>query len=292
VEQQLIQLYLWVCRAYDTCPALRVQRMSNNHRPRLTDQELMTVYLYGHLQGHFTQRRIYDYAAGHWREWFPDLPSYQAFNRRLNRLSAAFALLLQDSLQQAAHQLGGGSDRLLDSLPVMLAKGSRGDAAKVARPLAAKGYCASKKLYYHGVKLHVVARKRYQRLPVPESLVVTSAAVHDLTAFQQRLPVPEPGALFGDKAYGDSQTRTALAARHVTLCTPEKRPLGVPKDEWHPGLWSRFVSAMRQPVESCFNWLIQRAGIQDASKVRSTDGLLVHCYGKLTVCCFLLLFNS
>lgn len=264
--------------------------MSNNHRPPFTDQELMAVYLFGHWQGHFTQRRIYDYAAGHWRAWFPALPSYQAFNRRLNRLSAAFALVLQDCLARGAAELDSGSDRLLDSLPVMLAKGSRGDAAKVARGLAAKGYCASKRLYYHGVKLHLVARKRYKRLPVPESLALTSAAVHDLTAFQQRLPVPEEGALFGDKAYGDTETRQALAARHVTLCVPEKRPLRQP--EWQPGLWSRFVSAMRQPVESCFNWLIQRAGIQDASKVRSTDGLLVHCYGKLTVCCFLLLFNS
>ena len=292
MEQQLIRLYLWVCRAYDSCPELKAQRMSNNHRPRFTDEELMTVYLFGHWRGHFTQRRSYDYAADHWREWFPDLPSYQAFNRRLNRLAPAFALLLQEALRQGAQELGGGPDRLLDSLPIMLAKGSRGDAAKVAREVAAKGYCASKRLYYHGVKLHLVARKRYQRLPVPESLVVTSAAVHDLTAFRQRLAWPQAGALFGDKAYGDAQTREALAARRVTLCVPEKRPLGVPQDEWQPGLWSRFVSAMRQPVESCFNWLIQRAGIQDASKVRSTDGLLVHCYGKLTVCCFLLLFNS
>lgn len=264
--------------------------MSNNHQPGFTDQELMTLYLFGHFQGHFTQRRIYDYVAGHWRAWFPDLPSYQAFNRRLGRASAAFALLLQETLRQAEARLGGGPDRLLDSLPVMLAKGARGDAARVARDLAAKGYCASKRLYYHGVKLHLLARKRDGRLPVPESLVVTSAAVHDLTAFQQRLAWPEGGALFGDKAYGDSQTRAALAARDVTLCVPEKRPLRQP--EWEPGLWSRFVSAMRQPVESCFNWLIQRAGIQDASKVRSTDGLLVHCYGKLTVCCLLLLFNS
>ncbi len=247
MEHQLIQLYLWVCRAYDTCPDLRAQRMSNNHRPRFTDQELMTLYLFGHLQGHFTQRRIYDYAAGHWREWFPALPSYQAFNRRLNRLSAACALLLQEALTQAGDRLGGGSDRLLDSLPVMLAKGSRGDAAKVARELAAKGYCASKRLYYHGVKLHLLARKRSGRLPIPESLVVTSAAVHDLTAFQQRLAWPEEGALFGDKAYGDSRTREALATRRVTLCVPEKRPLRQPA--WEPGLWSRFVSAMRQPIE-------------------------------------------
>ena len=106
------------------------------------------------------------------------------------------------------------------------------------------------------------------------------------------LPWTPEGALFGDKAYGDVATRAALAARQVTLCVPEKRPLGRPRDEWHTGLWSRFVSAMRQPMESCFNWLIQRAGTQEASKVRSTDGSLMHCYGKLTVCCFLLLFNS
>jgi hypothetical protein len=290
VEQQLIRLYLWVCRAYDSCPELKAQRMSNNHRPRFTDEELMALYLFGHLRGHFTQRRIYDYAADHWRAWFPALPSYQAFNRRLNRLAPAFALLLRAALGQAEARLGGGPDRLLDSLPIMLAKGSRGDAAKVAREVAAKGYCASKRLYYHGVKLHLVARKRHRRLPVPETLALTSAAVHDLTAFQQRLAWPAEGALFGDKAYGDAETRRALAERDVTLCTPEKRPLRQP--DWQPGLWSRFVSAMRQPLESCFNWLIQRAGIQDASKVRSTDGLLVHCYGKLTACCCLLLFNS
>lgn len=292
MEQQLITLYLWVCRVYDTHPTLKAQRMSNNHQPRFTDQEVITVYLFGHVQGHFCQRRIYDYTVGHWRAWFPAVPSYQAFNRRLNRLSMPFALALDDALRQAATQLGGGPDRLLDSLPVMLAKGARGDAAKVARQLASKGYCASKRLYYHGVKLHLLARKRHHRLPVPESLVLTTAAVHDLTAFQHSLPWPSACALFGDKAYGDQRTRAALAARGVTLCTPEKRPLGQARGEWHSGLWSRFVSAMRQPLEACFNWLIQRAGIQDAAKVRSTDGLLVHCYGKLTVCCFLLLFNS
>ena len=99
--------------------------MSHDHRPRFTDQEVMTVYLFGHRQGHFTQRRIYDYTAGHWRAYFPDLPGHQAFNRRLDRLSAAFALALQDALAQSATRLGGAPDRLLDSLPVLPAGGAR-----------------------------------------------------------------------------------------------------------------------------------------------------------------------
>ena len=45
---------------------------------------------------------------------------------------------------------------------------------------------------------------------------------------------------------------------------------------------------MRQPIESLFNWIIEHTGLQQASKVRSTNGLLVHCYGKLAVACVLL----
>ena len=46
-------------------------------------------------------------------------------------------------------------------------------------------------------------------------------------------------------------------------------------------LWSKAVSAVRQPIESLFNWLIEKTDIQRASKVRSTKGLLVHLFGKL-----------
>ena len=292
MEHQLIQLYVWVCLLYDKHSVLKLQRLSNNCQPAFTDQELVTVYLFGHLQGHFSQRRIYDYLCGHWLAWFPLLPSYQAFNHRLNDLSPSFAFLLQDLLAALAADAAEATDYVLDSLPIILAKGTRADAAKVAREVANKGYCSTKKLYYHGVKLHLLGRRRPKHLPVPEALALTAAAVHDLTAFRQALEPPSVGALFADKAYKDETTKADLAKRRVELCTPDKRRRGEQSDcAWH-SLWSRFVSAMRQPIESFFNWLIQRAGLQDASRVRSTKGLLVHCYGKLTVCCFRLLFNS
>jgi hypothetical protein len=266
--------------------------MSNNHNPPFTDQELVTLYLFGHLQGHFSQRRIYDYIRGHWIAWFPDLPSYQAFNQRLNLLSPSFALLLEDLLRGLASGTADTTDYVLDSLPIILAKGSRADSARIARELANKGYCSTKKLYYHGVKLHLLGRRRLKRLPLPETLALTAASVHDLTAFRHEIEPPDFGALFADKAYKDEATKAELAKRRVELCTPDKRKPGEQRDSaWH-SLWSRFVSGMRQPIESLFNWLIQRSGLQDASRVRSTNGLLVHCYGKLTVCCFRLLFNS
>jgi hypothetical protein len=292
MEHQLIQLYVWVCASYDKHSVLKVQRMSNNHQPAFTDQELVTIYLFGHLRGHFLQRRIYDYIAGHWLAWFPDLPSYQAFNYRLNLLSPSFVRLLQELLTTLAHDASLTTDHVLDSLPIILARATRADSAKVARTVANKGYCSTKQLYYHGVKLHLLGRKRCKQLPIPEDLVLTAASVHDLTAFRQEIEAPDSGALFADKAYKDEALKAELARRQVELCTPDKCPRGGNKATAYNSLWSRFVSAMWQPIESLFNWFIQRSGIQEASKVRSTNGLLIHCYGKLTVCCFLLLFNS
>ncbi|MBI3654704.1 MAG: IS982 family transposase, partial [Acidobacteria bacterium] len=133
MENQLIQLYVWVCSVYDKRSVLKVQRLSNNNQPPFTDQELVTIYLFGHLQGHFQQRRIYDYVGGHWRAWFPDLPSDQAFNYRLNLLSLGLALLLEELLNELLNGSPNLTDHVLDSLPIILAKGSRADAAKVAK---------------------------------------------------------------------------------------------------------------------------------------------------------------
>ena len=46
-------------------------------------------------------------------------------------------------------------------------------------------------------------------------------------------------------------------------------------------LFSTAVSRIRQPIESFFNWLIEKTDIQRASKVRSENGLKVHVFGKV-----------
>jgi hypothetical protein len=290
VEQQLIALYLRVCRAYDTQPDLKDQRLSN-FRPRFTDEELLTIYLFGHMQGFYQQRRIYDYALRHWRAWFPALPSYQAFNRRLNRLAPAFEHLINEALREPVAALAADADRLIDSLPITLAKWPRCAAARVAAEVADQGYCSTKRSYYYGVKLHAIALRRPQALPLPALLHLGPASQHDLQALRELSPDLGSCYLFGDKAYADEETKRVLAGRGTHLLTPHKRRCNEPETA-APALWSRFVSAVRQPLESLFGWLIQRTGIQHASQVRSTQGLFMHVYGKLAVACLLLTFNS
>jgi hypothetical protein len=118
---------------------------------------------------------------------------------------------------------------------------------------------------------------------------IRSAIVTALREIKDELPAGIN--LFGDKAYAAADFKTELKAREINLLTPLKKP----KKQSLSGaqkLFNKTVSSFRQPIESFFKWLIDKTDIQRASQVRSTDGLLIHCLGKLTFALFLLNFYS
>lgn len=113
--------------------------------------------------------------------------------------------------------------------------------------------------------------------------------VHDLTALKE-MSDELPGGinLFGDKAYADEHFKTELKEHQIQLFTPIKKPKkGELRDEQKR--FNKTISRIRQPIESFFKWLIDKTDIQRASSVRSTEGLIIHCLGKLTFALFLLI---
>lgn len=292
MEIKLIELYCLICHLYDSQSILKHQRLSNNHEPEFTDQELVTCYFFGMLNNHYQQKAIYHYIDNHWRAWFPALPSYQAFNWRLNNLQLSFQVIIESLLANKfkAADDSFSFDSIIDSFPVMLSTGDKAKRCRTASEIADFGYCSSKDIYYHGVKLHTLAVRRKKKLPLPWKVFLSEASKHDLTAFKETNPLIPTNVLFADKAYSDVETRLQLQSNGVTLVTPRKRKPGEAKLK--EPLFSRFVSSFKQPIESFFNWLIVKTDYQNASRVRSTKGLLIHCYGKLTFACLLLCFYS
>jgi len=98
MDNQLIQIYVLVCHLYDNHSCLKYQRLSN-FKPVFSDEEIITIYLFGQLNEKFTHRQIYNFIRVYRTDWFPALPSYQAFNRRLNLLTDNFQLLFAHLLQ-------------------------------------------------------------------------------------------------------------------------------------------------------------------------------------------------
>ena len=80
--------------------------------------------------------------------------------------------------------------------------------------------------------------------------------------------------------------------QNLEVRTPVKRKKGQKRLSAASKLFSTAVSKVRQPIESLFNWINEKTGIQRASKVRSYRGLLVHVFGRLAAAMLLLSFNS
>ncbi|MEJ7710264.1 MAG: transposase [Pyrinomonadaceae bacterium] len=263
--------------------------MSNNAQPEFTDQELITIWFFAHLQGCFEKKQMHRLIHNYWRDWFPHLPSYQTFVCRLNRLEPTFqtfGAVLSEALA-ATHT--PEIDHLVDSLPVMLAQHGHSYGARVARELANVGFCAAKKTRFHGVRLHVIAQRRQGRLPLPAQVWLCEASHHDSKAFLEQQPKLPETSLFGDLAYPTPEIVAHLKEQQTRLITPHKKPKGAELSD-EQKYYNRLVRGIRQPVESLFNWIQEKTQIQKASKVRSTDALLIHCWGKLAVAFFLLVF--
>jgi len=293
---KLVEIFFYVSDAYEKELKFSCERFSNNSCPAFSDQEIMTVYLFCINQEQRTKiKQIYNFADQYLRSWFPKLPSYAAFNNRINRLSEAFRLLTASLLQTHQPADCSAQESLLDSLPVITCSGKR--TGKVATELTDKGFCSTKSLYYYGLKLHALAFRRIKRIPFPEQLLITPASENDLNVFKNSWSNIENRTFFGDKIYHNVDYFENLAAsQNSIMLTPVKAIKG--QSEWEKqhdkaanDLFSKAVSTVRQPIESFFNWLIEKTDFQRASKVRSANGLLVHVFGKLAAAFIYLIFN-
>lgn len=296
-EAKLIALYSYVEERYESELKYHCWRFSNNGKqPPFSDVEAITLYLYAcREEGLRRIKDIHRFARRHLSSWFPQLPSYQAFNHRLNRMSNVFEHLCADILEQYCPEDVDRSCTLTDSVPVITCSAKR--RPKVAPEVTAKGFNSTKGIYYYGLKLHLSGWRRKGTLPFPCALVVTPASEHDLTVFKDNETLHAQTVCYGDKAYFDVAYFDGLYRRRgVDMLTPVKYVTGHKQqlkqfDRAADELYSRAVSAVRQPLESLYNWLIEHSDIQRASKVRSTKGLIVHVFAKIAAAFSYLILN-
>ena len=268
---------------YTTEPAC-CQRLSNNSEPQFTDIQATVIYLYGINLGFKTKLSVYNFAKEHLLRYCEHLPTYKQFCLRVNRLAPVFAELCNLDLSKKPKT---SKTHLADSMPVVVAKGSRSERAKTADELCDKGYCASKKMWYYGVKIHVLAEEREHSIPIPRKILLTKSSEHDLNAGKIMLETAEGIEVFADKAYIDDDWGYDLQLRYVELNTPfkERSKNQIPLDDGEHA-WNAMVSSRRQPIESLFSQISAVTDIQSAHFVRSLKGLLAFIWARLALFAF------
>lgn len=290
----LVNEYSWIFDVFN-------ERFSNNNTPKFTDIEAATIYFFCTIDDFklATKKSIHKYANRHLKSWFPDLPKYEAFSYRINQLNDSFRYLAMSINEDYISKCTDFQHYILeyvgDSMPIVMAKGNRSLSAKVATEIANRGYCATKKMWYHGLKLHnlnVMASNN--KLPHPKISTLSSASQHDYEVFKNDLlPLVKNSKCYLDSAYFDEANVEYYKEKYgITIHAIAKRKRGQKALFSDQNYQNTMISSLRQPIEAFFNWLIEKTNIQNASKTRATKGVLSHVYGKIAAASvFIAIFN-
>ena len=286
-ELELIRIYCAICHHYDSALSPHAQRISNNSCPKFSDEECIATLIWGIANQKFDIKRCYEFIRDFYCDWFPDLPSYQTYSKRICFLADAFkalaGVLLESLGLDESH-----ADFIYDSMPIVVAGANRSSSARVAPELCNKGYNASKKMWYYGAKLHILAQSNYMAMSTPAMMTISKASEHDRPIAEQMLDDVRNIRVFADTALVDKEWQAQMPTENnVQIITPIKREKGQEHLSSADKLFSRAVSSVKQAIESLNNWLIEKTNIQRASKVRSAEGLLVFLFARIACACFL-----
>lgn len=197
---------------------LKALRHAEDVRVELTDSEVITTALVAMLfyGGNFERARDFLHSAG----MMPRMLSRSRLSRRLSRLA--------DLVQLVFHQLGATLKEMntesrysLDSFPVALCDNIRIRRCRLTQSEQFRGYLASKRRYFYGVRVQVVVT--VEGLPV-EFWVLPGAASDIEGLSELPLCLPVGAEVAADAAYTFYEWEDALAQREgIRLLVGRKR---------------------------------------------------------------------
>ena len=81
----------------------------------MTDEEVLTIYLFGILSHRRTLKQIHSYAYDHLREWFPKLFCYETLVRRVDEMGEMLPVFLEILLDVQCDPTIRSRFKLIDS---------------------------------------------------------------------------------------------------------------------------------------------------------------------------------
>jgi IS5 family transposase len=180
--------------------------------------------------------------------------SKSRFNRRLHAIPEALWQELLWLLSQAAARTAGAQPYIVDSCPVPVCHNIRIRRCRLYRGEQHRGYCASKKSYYYGLKVHLVVSAAGQ----PVEFVLTPASEGDITGLRRLwLDLPPGADLVADAAYTDYGFEDDLCQDgQIALTAARKKN----SKRLHPPWVSYWCQQSRRRIEATFSTLAEWMG--------------------------------
>jgi hypothetical protein len=179
--------------------------------------------------------------------------SKSRFNRRLHRIPETlwqFALFVLAQLRQ--HSDPADNETIVDTFPVPVCRNIRIARCRLYRERAFRGYNASKREYFYGLKVCLVISTTGQ----PLELLFVPGSYADIAALRAMdLNLPEGTRLYADSGFLDAAFEQALSEEAgITLVVPRRSNM---KDQLD-GCLQYICSTLRKRVETTFSQLNER----------------------------------
>jgi hypothetical protein len=227
----------------------------DDRQARLSTAEVMTIALVAAEFFTGNQQAALDFFASH--GYIPSF-SKSRFNRRLHRLPETLGQLALSVLAQIHQKSNPERVHVVDTFPVPACHNIRIRIrirrCKLYRGEAFRGYCASKKQYYFGLKVCLIVTE----VGEPVELVLVPASTADVSALRcMDLNLPPGSEIFADSGFVDRQFDNALNEQAgLRLVVPRRSNM---KDQLDGCLENVYVCCFcRKRVETTFSQLSER----------------------------------
>lgn len=130
-------------------------------------------------------------------QYMPGMVSKSRLNRRLHALASQVQLIFQRLGERFTHRHGPGL-YLLDSFPLAVCDNIRIPRAKLYQAKAFRGYIASKRRYFYGLRLYLLTTAQGE----PVEAFLAPGATADVTALPRfAFDLPPGSTIYGDSAF-------------------------------------------------------------------------------------------
>jgi hypothetical protein len=185
---------------------------------QMNDAEIMTTALIAALcfRGNHESARAMLQQYG----YIPHMLSKSRFSRRLNSSKELFILLF-NLLGNIWKTLNADAIYVIDSFPVAVCDNIRIRRSKIYSSEDFRGYQASKKRYFYGLKIHLMVTQDGQ----PVECFLTPGGFGDVDALKYyAYELPDDAIIYADKAYNDYEIEDLLhAVDHIHLLPIRKK---------------------------------------------------------------------
>lgn len=181
--------------AYVVCDdTLKIMNIKDDIQCAMSTAEVMTTAIVAAIEysGNIEKARRALYS----KYYIPNMLSKSQLNRRLSKID----LNIWNGVLKALYSSTEHNEFIIDSFPISACNIVRASQRKLYPQKEYIGYCAAKKEFYVGLKVHMITDIK----GLPVEMLMLPASKSDIAGLKKmNLALPKNSSLYADKAYND-----------------------------------------------------------------------------------------